>query len=43
MKATPNTEKVIYLLVIVLCLAILGLMAISPETFMEISAVYQGF
>jgi hypothetical protein len=40
---TTNTEKVIYLLVIVLSLAILGLMAISPETFMEVSAVYQGF
>jgi hypothetical protein len=43
MKATPNTEKVIYLFVILLSLAILGLMAISPDTFMQISAVYQGF
>lgn len=43
MKPTLNTEKVIYLLVIFLCLAILGLAAISPETFMEVSAIYQGF
>lgn len=43
MKATRLTEPLIYLAVILLSLAILLLLAISPAGFLDTSAVYQGF
>jgi hypothetical protein len=43
MKATPIIEKLIYLLVILLSLAILTLIAISPAAFLDVSSIYKGF
>jgi hypothetical protein len=43
MKATPNAEKFIYLLIILLALAVLVMVAISPSNFLNTGAVYQGF
>jgi hypothetical protein len=43
MKTTPTTEKLIYLLVIIVCLAVLVLVAISPAGFLATNPVYQGF
>ena len=43
MKATHITEKVIYLLIVLLSLAILALVAISPEGFLNTGSIYRGF
>ena len=43
MKATLLAEKIIYLLVILLCLTILVLAYISPADFMNTQSVYKGF
>lgn len=43
MKATPTTEKLIYLLVILLSLAVLAMFVISPAGFLDTSVVYGGF
>jgi len=43
MKAAPIIEKVICLLVILLSLAILAMVAISPPDFLNTGAVYRGF
>jgi len=43
MRATQLREPLIYLAVLLLCLIILTLVAISPADFLNISAVYQGF
>lgn len=43
MKTTPAVEFMVYLVVITLTLALLGLAAISPAIFLDVSSVYQGF
>jgi hypothetical protein len=43
MSVTQLTERAVYLLLIVLCLAALLLAVISPAAFMDAGAVYQGF
>jgi hypothetical protein len=43
MRITPILERVIYLLVILLSLAVLLLAAISPPGFLDLNEVYQGF
>jgi hypothetical protein len=43
MKATLFAEKIIYLLIILLFLAILVLVYISPADFMDTESVYRGF
>jgi hypothetical protein len=43
MKAASTAEKIVYLLVVLLCLAILVLVYISPADFMNAQSVYRGF
>jgi len=43
MKARPAAEQFVYLLVILVALAVLLLVAISPPEFLDITSVYQGF
>jgi hypothetical protein len=43
MNPRSNLELVVYFLVVVLVLAALLLVAISPDYFMDNSVVYQGF
>jgi hypothetical protein len=43
MKTTPVIENLIYLLLIILSLAILTLVAIAPDDFLNTGAVYRGF
>jgi hypothetical protein len=43
MRATSFIEKIFCLLIIVLALAIMTLVSISPAQWSDINAVYQGF
>jgi len=43
MKAISNTEKAIYLLLILLSLGAIGLVLVAPDYFGDVNAVYQGF
>jgi len=43
MKATRYAEPVVYLLFVLVALAILLLVVLSPSTFLNTSPVYQGF
>ena len=42
MKITSTTERVVYVLVILLALVILALVAKSPVDFLNTEAVYKG-
>jgi hypothetical protein len=43
MKAAQIIETGIYLLIIMVCVTIAALLVLSPPTFMDATAVYQGF
>jgi len=43
METRQPTKSLVYLLVILLSLAILILVAVSPPDFLNINSVYQGF
>jgi len=43
MNVGQPTKLIVYLLIVVVSLAILYLMAVSPPDFLDTASVYQGF